>query len=158
MAFYKSFFPRNCLMKLKRSPSQLQNIFLIFALKCRWDFNFGRPFWYGQVEIGKLKFCRHFRAKLKQFLWFGDLKASSLSNSSEKLIYNTPSSGYTYTYLCQIRLLLVILHHLIRQLWGQSWSWPRNWPRQLCKFTEAAWECCKKVVFLLKNSLFQVTC
>ena len=132
-------------------------MFLISALKCLEDFNFGRPFWYGQVdvEIGmngqnsrvRLKFCRHFRAKLIQVLWFGDLKASSLSNSSEKLIYNTPSSGYTYTYLCQIRLLLVILHHLIWQLWGQSWSWPRNWPRQLCKFTEAARECCKKVVF-----------
>ena len=84
-------------MKLLGLPTTKH--FLSFILGCPQDFNFARPFWYGWVETGlngrngraKLKSYRHFRAKLKHVLWLGDPKAS-LSNSSEKLIYKTPST------------------------------------------------------------------
>ena len=44
----------------------------------------------GNFYIFGSKKGENFRVKLKHFLWLGDLKAS-LSNSSEKLIYKTPS-------------------------------------------------------------------
>ena len=70
----------------------------------------------------KLKSNRDFSAKLKHVLWLGDLKAS-LSNSSEKLIYNTPSTVSAlavispdvwplFIYVCHSTSLGIWLHIL----------------------------------------------
>ena len=46
----------------------------------------------------KIKYYRHFRAKLKHVLQLGDLKAS-LRNSLENSFYNTPSNDHFYYFL-----------------------------------------------------------
>ena len=70
-----------------------------FALKCL----------NGQNSRVKLKSYRHFRAKLKHVLWLGlEHFKTSLRNSSEKLIYNMPSSLLlimTFTYLGHMLIL-----------------------------------------------------
>ena len=48
---------------------------------------------YQTARQNYLKSYRHFRGKLKHVLWLRDLKAS-LSNSLEKSIYKTPSTGH----------------------------------------------------------------
>ena len=71
-----------------------------FALKCIQDLHF--PIHFGQFgpvstqpyQNGRA-WCKsygHLRAKLKNVLWLGDLKAP-LSNSIEKFIYKTSSTS-----------------------------------------------------------------
>ena len=50
MTFYESIFLRQFSMKLLGLPTTKH--FFSFILGCPQDFNFARPFWYGQVETG----------------------------------------------------------------------------------------------------------
>ena len=127
MMFYELIFLRQFPMKLLGLPTTKH--FFSFILGCPQDFNFARsfcpfspvltqPYQNGQATLNSY---RHFTVKLKYILWLGDLKAS-FSNSSEKSIYNTPSSWKTtWNPFSMPYLKKAMTLEINAQKWLHSW-------------------------------------